>query len=208
MTAIASSIAHIDHLAVFETLLEQRSDDFPVEAVMTYMMQTLEESAMPTMAFDLNVSGLGGYSQATTEQEKRDILFAAIKTRKLVGTVGALKDAIVNLGYSSPTVLEGQDNLYYSYNGSIYFSGAITYSGGSNGWAYFTVILPELELTPLSADQISELVAYINHWKNVRSRLVGVGYYAAVDLLYDGNFYFDGQANYDGKPTETTIFVT
>jgi P2-related tail formation protein len=159
------------------------------------------------MATDLGVNGIGGLAQATTEQERRDVLLNAVRTRRRAGTVFALKRAIETLGYSTPTILEGIGNEPIVYDGTYTYDGDITYSGGNNGWAQFMVILPESELVGLTQSQIDLLVQYINYHKNERSELVGVGYYGTQVPLYDGQFNYDGTADYNGLPTQTIIFV-
>jgi P2-related tail formation protein len=206
-TVLSSYLANIEHIRVFDDMVEQRCVDFPVEVVMTFLMQVLEESALSTMATDLGVNGLGGFALTTTIEEKRNMLANAIQRRKRIGTVGALRDAIIELGYSQPIIIEGASNLPWVYDGSYQYSGSIGYQGGNNGWATFVVILPEAELVSLTQAQIDELVAYINHYKNARSKLVGLGYFTTLPANYDGMFVYDGSVNFDGIPAQTVNFV-
>lgn len=205
---LASSLASIEHIQDLDDLVTERVDAFPVEVVMTFLMQILEASAMPTMATDMMVNGIGGFAQATTEQEKRDILLNSIRTRRKMGTVGAVKSAVQTLGYSSPIIIEGAANQPLVFDGSSLFSGAVDYQGGNNGWATFAVVLPEAELVSLTTEEVQLLVDYINYYKNERSELIGIGYYETLDPEYDGLFGYNGSIDFDGLPTETIIFVT
>ena len=189
--ALASSIAHIEHIAALHDTVEERIEAIPVEVVMTYLFQILEESAMPTMATDFIVNGVGGFAQAPTVQDKRNVLINAFKIRSRMGTVGSVKKSIQTLGYSEPIILEG---------GTAYFV--------DQHWANFIVVLPEAELISLTADEIDLLVQYINHYKNERSNLLGVGYYDAVLPVYDATFGHDGELDYSGNPAGSITFVT
>ena len=105
-------------------------------------------------------------------------------------------------------IIEGYGNAPVTYSGTSNYTGAINYNGGNNGWAQFVVVLPEAELIGLTASQIAELVQYVNHYKNARSKLVGIGYYDSLLPEYDGLFTYDGSADFSGLPTNTIIFVT
>jgi P2-related tail formation protein len=206
-TVLSSSVANIPHIRVFDDMVEQRCTDFPAHVVMTYLMYVLEETALTTMATDLGVNGIGGFALVQTEAERRQMLQNAIARRRRMGTIGAVKDAIMELGYSQPIIIEGAANLPWVYDGQYLFNGNINFQGGNNGWATFVVLLPEAELVSLTQAQIDELVAYINHYKNVRSHLIGLGYFTTLPPNYDGMFVYDGSASFDGIPAQTVTFV-
>ena len=208
MSVLPTPIASVPHLKGLDDAVIERVDNFPVDVVMTFMMGILRESALDTMATDLSVNGIGGFAQATTESERRDILFNAIRTRKRIGTPWAVKRAIETLGYSTPVIIEGYGNAPIIYNGGNNYNGIVYYNGGNNGWAQFVVILPEAELIGLTSTDIDQLVQYINHYKNARSKLVGIGYYDSLSPQYNGLFTYDGGTNYSGLPQNTIIFVT
>jgi len=208
MSVLPSSIGSVDHLAVFDQVAEERLGALEVELVMTFLMNILPSDAIGTMATDLGVNGVGGMLQATTEAERRQVLLDSISTRKKIGTPGAVKRAVQTLGYSEPTIIEGYGNAIVTYSGNNLYNGSINYNGGNNGWAQFVVILPEAELTPLTTAQVDGLVQYINHYKNARSKLVGIGYYDSLIPQYNGQFNYDGTADYSGSPANTIIFVT
>jgi hypothetical protein len=206
-SVLASSISTLPQFTVFENMVVDRFAALPVEVVMTFLLQLLQDTAIGTMATDLGVNGIGGLAQANTEQERRDVLLNAIRTRRRAGTVFALKRAIETLGYSNPIILEGVGDVPVVYDGTYIYDGYINYAGGNNGWAQFMVILPENDLVGLTQAQIDLLVQYINYHKNERSELIGVGYYGTQLPLYDGQFNYDGSAYYNGLPNETIIFV-
>lgn len=207
MAVIASSVANVPHIAIFDAMVEDRCANFPVEVVITFLMQILPATALGTMATDLGVNGIGGFAQAQSEQERRDILSNAIRTRTRAGTPWALKRAIETLGYSTPIILEGVGNSPVVYDGTYQYNGNIDYQGGNNGWAQFMVVLPESELVSLSQAQVDQLVQYINFYKNERSELVGLGFFSTLPANYDGLFQHNGQVQYDQVPAETLIFV-
>ena len=208
MSVIPTPIASVPHLKGLDDAVIDRVNQFPVEVVMTFLMGVLEESALDTMATDLSVNGVGGFAQAQTEAERRGILFNAVRTRKRTGTPWAIKRAIETLGYSTPVIIEGYGSGLVSYDGNNNYTGVISYNSGGGGWAEFVVILPESELIVLTQNQIDQLVQYINHYKNARSKLVGIGYYDSLAPQYDGLFTYDGNTTYSGLPQNTIIFVT
>jgi len=208
MSVLPTPIASVPHLKGLDDAVIDRVNQFPVEVVMTFLMGVLEESALNTMATDLSVNGIGGFTQAQTEEERRDILFNAVRTRKRTGTPWAIKRAVETLGYSTPVIIEGYGPAITTYSGQNNYTGIIQYNGGGGGWAQFVVVLPEAELIGLTQTEIDELVQYINHWKNARSKLVGIGYYDTLDPQYDGLFTYDGNTTYSGLPQNTIIFVT
>lgn len=201
-------ISNNEHLKFLAQSITDELATIPVESVMTFMMGILEETALSTMATDLGVNGIGGLAVAVTEQERRDILFNAIKTRKVVGTVGALQDAVVTLGYSEPIIIEGAANAPVILNGTWVLSGSTPLNGGNGGWATFVVVLPEAELIGLTATEISLLVQYINHWKRASTKLIGIGYYDNINATLNGQFVLDGIWTLDGGSYQTVIFVT
>lgn len=208
MSILPSSIAQHDHLRIFDEVADDRFSNIDTGLIITFLMNSLAESAIGTMGYDLGVSGVGGLAQANTVAERRLVLQNAIRTRKRIGTPGAIKDAVVTLGYSVPVIIEGYGNAPVNYSGNNNYTGSIQYSGGNNGWAQFVVVLPEAELVGLTASEVAELVQYVNHYKNARSKLVGIGYYDSLLPEYDGLFTYDGAAEYGGLPTNTIIFVT
>jgi hypothetical protein len=201
-------IQHNEHLLALSRSFTDEFDTMPIEDVMTFMFGLLQATALSTMATDLGVNGVGGFAQAATEQARRDILFNAIKTRKRIGTLGALQDAVMTLGYSEPVVIEGATDAPVLYNGGNNYNGLIDYQGGNGGWATFAVVLPESELVGLTVTEVDQLVQYINHWKRACTKLIGIGYFDSADPEYDGLFNYDGTLNYDAIPTQTIIFVT
>ena len=163
--SLPSSLSSIPHIEALDQVVADRIDNFPVEVVMTFLMQILPESALTTMADDFLVNGIGGFAQANSTQERRNVLLNAIRTRRRMGTVGAVKRAIQTLGYSEPEILEGYGNAPVVHDGSILHNGTLTHSGGDNGWAQFVVILPELELTGLTTEQSNVGIIFsLNHF--------------------------------------------
>lgn len=201
-------ISNSDNLLALTRSISDEVGTYPVEVYLTFLMQILEETALPTMASDLRVNGIGGFAQATTEQERRDVLFSAIRTRSRIGTVGALQDAVMTLGYSEPIIIEGAANAPVTYNGGSNYNGILQYQGGNGGWATFVVVLPEAELIGLTATEIDQLVQYVNHWKRASTKLIGIGYFDTVDPDYSGLFSYDGTIDYSAIPSQTVIFVT
>ncbi len=207
MSSLPGSIAINSHISAIDALVEERMDGFPVEVVMTYLMSILEATAMSTMATDLNVNGVGGMALANTEEERREVLLNAIRTRRKIGTPSAIKDAVQTFGYSEPEIYEGPQGQNILFSGTSLYNGVNYFVGGTIDWAEFYIVLPEVELVSLTSDELEQLASSIKHWKNERSHLIGIGYISSVAPDFDGVFDFDGAINYDELITNTVTFV-
>ena len=204
--SLPSSIT-ADHIRVFDEIVAGRIESLPAELGMTFLMQILPATAISTMATDLSVNGIGGLAQATTETERREVLLNSIRTTRRIGTPGAIKRAVQTLDFSEPIIVEGPQGQYVYYDGTFVHDSSVWFSGGTTDWAEFYVLLPEAELVSLTASEIDELAAYINYYKNERSKLIGIGYAISVIPVYDAQFDYDGSALYDGNPTGSVTFV-
>lgn len=201
-------IQNNEHLLALARSISDEIETYPSEVFLTFLMQITPTEGLTAMATDLGVNGIGGFAQAATEQERRDVLQNAIRTRSKVGTPWALKQAIQTLGYSEPILIEGAADAPVVYNGGNNYNGILQYQGGNGGWATFTVILPEAELVSLTQSEIDLLVKYVNHWKRACTKLIGIGYFDTVDPDYSGLFNHDGTIDYNAVPAQTVIFVT
>lgn len=187
--------AQATHIVAFDLLMKQRLDAMQLDAVLIYMIDTVDESALYSLATQFDVLGYNGWKLADTEEKKRSLIKKAIELHRYKGTIWAIKEALQSVGYPDATITEH-----------------VTH------WAGFTIQL-NIGDQPVNADQIDEAVSMINAYKNVRSHLMGLefkiamndsltltdsSYEAGGDTYADtiftgGGFLYDGQHNYDGS---------
>lgn len=202
------------HIVAFDTLAAARLDAIELDAVLVYLIDSVSASALPFLADQFGVSGLRGYRQAQTEQDKRNLIKQAIELKRYMGTVYAIKQAMISLGYGEALLVEGIDE-----------------GTPAIDWAKFKVQVDLADSFGLDGDSASNLTALINEYKNVRSHLLSIDFTAnitdildsiAEELLVSQNsdlsdeftfsyFKYDGQHKYDGsmkygQPNEQLIY--
>lgn len=202
---LADSIAYLPHLAAFDLLVKKRFDDLQLDALLIYLIDTVDESALVHLANQFDVMGFKGYGLAQTVTDKREVIKRAIELHRYKGTIYAIKQALNSIGYPS----ENPDG-----------TPAIIITEHVNGhWARFKVTV-ELAGNTISVASIANLVQMITEYKNTRSWLDEIGFTltleadtvtaedesteneAAIDediIFAGGNFKYDGTYSYDGS---------
>lgn len=160
------------HIQAFDDLVSGRLDALPIEAVLVYIIDMVNAEALPYLAEQFDILGIKGYIYATTEEQKRDVVRAAIELHRYKGTPWAIKEALSKIGLVVNRIEEGVGNRTF-YNGVYNRNGSRT-RGSAGHWAFFRVYLNTALNTVVSASQITEAVAIINEYKNVRSWLYDI----------------------------------
>lgn len=180
---------------VFSKTADQLFRDVDLSPAMIYLIDTVNANALPFLAKQFDVEGFKGWSLATTEQQKREIIKTAIEIKKHLGTPYAIRRALEAMGFGNVTFQEGEQvgGDAGLYDGSQNYDGTLMF-GGFN-WAAFTVTISVQDpggITDETKALIRELILY---YKNARSLL--------IDVIYesDGISYFDGTYNYDSTIT-------
>jgi len=201
---LADSIAYLPHLAAFDLLVKKRFDDLQMDALLIYLIDTVDESALVHLASQFDVMGYKGFGLAHTEAEKREVIKRAIELHRYKGTIWAIKQALKNIGYPLENTAGEPATI-------------ITEHVGGH-WARFKVTV-ELGGNPISVASIAALVQMIGEYKNTRSWLDEIAFtltleddtltitdesyenQAAIDediIFAGGNFKYDGSETYDG----------
>jgi len=219
---LASGVSNIEHIAAFDAMVEQRFANLDIEAVLIYLIDTVNASALPSLAAQFDVLGYKGYGLAQTEQQKRNVIKRAIELHRYKGTPWSIKEALKAIGYYNATIDERLVNPIY-YDGTFNHNGSQFYGPGH--WADFRVKIDignDMGVTDQSA---SDAVKLILEYKNVRSRLRDVSYMAnlteyisdsaeelivniEVALSDSFGYYYDNTYIYDGNITYGTITET
>lgn len=174
---LASGIAHEDHLAAFDAMVEQRFANLDIEAVLIYLIDTVDADALPYLAEQFDVMGVKGYAYAPTEQDKRNLIKKAIELHRFKGTPWSIKEALKAIGYYGAVIQERLIDVIY-YDNTHTHNGSQLYGPGH--WADFRVLIDLGASSGVNAQTAAEAVALINEYKNVRSRLRDVSYMATI----------------------------
>ncbi len=194
-TIIVSPIQR-PHVIIFDLLMKQRLDEIGLDALLVYMIDTVDESALYWLASQFDVLGFGGWKLADTTEKKRSLIKKAIELHRYKGTVWAIREALKTVGFPDATITE-------HVNGH---------------WARFTIQLNVGEVA-VNAQQIDDAVTMVKHYKNVRSWLDGITFEITVnegilldddsfespadvlgdDLFTGGDFLYNGEHLYDGS---------
>lgn len=180
---LASSIAGIEHLAAFDEMVEERLANLNIEAVLIYLIDTVDSDALPILAEQFDVLGYKGYGLATTELERREIIKKAIELHRYKGTPWSIKEALKAIGYYDADVEEGIVGTI-NYDGTWNYNGSQFYGPGH--WADFSVIVDIGLSQGITAQTAAAAIALINEYKNVRSRLRYLSYKATVNEYLTG----------------------
>lgn len=170
---LASGISSVEHLAAFDAMVEERLANVDVEAVLINLIDTVDASALPSLAAQFDVLGYKGFGLAQTEQEKRNIIKRAIELHRYKGTPWSIKEALKAIGYYNATIEERLIHQIY-YDGTYSHNGSQVYGPGH--WADFRVKIDLGNDMGVTAQSASDAIQLILEYKNVRSRLRDVSY--------------------------------
>jgi P2-related tail formation protein len=169
---LADSISGIPHLAAFDALVASRMNKIEVENLLVYVIDTVSESALSTLANQFDVEGFKGYFLASNDQEKRDVIKKSIELKRYMGTVYVIKQAMLSVGYTDATLIEG-----------------IPMGNPLIDWARFSIVSELGDTVGIDGLSQSYLAKLIREYKNVRSTLEGITYKLAIfdtiDALID-----------------------
>lgn len=219
---IASALANIPHLAAFAKIIKERFEEIEIEAVLVYLVDLVDASALDTLAAQFDILGIKGYAVAQTEAQKRAVIKSAIELHRYKGTPWAIEQALSKVGYNVTSIIERLGTARY-WNGVHLFNGAINFSGYAGHWTRFRVNLDPTQLLALSPQELALIIAIINEYKNTRSHLetVGMAFPPILDSIasditdsialnvhvapiverighyWDGAFRFDGSIYFD-----------
>ena len=223
---LASGISQAEHLAAFDEMVEERFANLDVEAVLIYIIDTVDVDALPILAEQFDVLGYKGFGFAHTEQEKRDVIKKAIELHRYKGTPWSIKEALKAIGYYNAVIQERLVN-------TIYHNNIYTHNGsqlhGPGHWADFRVIIDIGNTGGVDATSAAEAVILINEYKNVRSRLRDVSYMAtiqeylpmtedfvlnvesnvieALGYYHDNAYLYNGTITHGGTTDDLTVII-
>lgn len=161
---LADSIASVPHLAAFDAMSNARMNAIELESMLVYVIDTVSASALPVLARQFDIEGFRGYGMATTDQQRREIIKQAIELKRYMGTVWAIKQAMINVGYAGATLVEGIDT-----------------GDPATDWARFSIESIIGDTVGVEGPSQTELAKLIREYKPARSFLEGISYVLAIE---------------------------
>lgn len=167
-------------------------DTEPHERVITTVLDVdnCPLSLLPWLAWSLNIDT---WSSSWPEDYKRQVIKNAQNIQAIKGTIGAVKQALADLGHDNAVVVERVNGGRYYSDGSPH-NGAFNY-GEAGMWATFKVSLTR----PISIQQAQLITARLDNVKRACVHLIGLDFSTAT-LRYN-----DQSLKYDGKYTHGTV---
>lgn len=200
---LADSISGIPHLAAFDKVAQMRMSQIEIDAVLVDIIDTVPASALPTLARQFDVEGFRGYGLATTDAQRRQIIKQAIELKRYRGTVWAIKQAMISVGYVGAVLVEGVDT-----------------GDPDKDWARFKIESDLGDTVGVDGLSQSDLAKLVREYKPQRSVLEGISYriiitdvlptlnddlyisYEAPEMTDDLGYFarfLDGSFNLDGS---------
>lgn len=181
---LASAISNVPHMAAFDQLAADRFDKVDLDQLLVYVIDTVDASALPWLAWQFDVLGYNGMRLATTEQQQREVIKSAIQLKRYSGTPWAVKEALRSIGYPDAVLTENAGE-------------------GEYGWAQFRISIDSGDNT-ISEAMVTELVKMINIYKGARNHLLDISY--TVNFS-DGFTLIDSHSLETGIDSNDTVFV-
>lgn len=200
----------VHHIEAFDLLCAQRLDNLQLDALLIYLIDSVNSQALYYLAVQFDLLGYKGWKLADTDSKKRALIKSAIDLHRYKGTIYAIKKALSALGYPNAIITEHVGH-----------------------WATFKLQL-NIGNNILNPQAIADIAAVVNEYKNVRSHFFGIefeirfdddmititdmGHEASADLdtdsifvggdfRYDGLQYYDGTKNYSSDTDVLTIQI-
>lgn len=173
-------LASDERFSILANIAAERFAQIDLTALLVYLVDIVDASALPSLAEQFHVQGLEGWLFASNEQEKRELIKQAIELHKYKGTVWAVRRVLEILS------LPGTISEWFEYGGKAYF---------------FKV---EIELINQGMDEnlFNNLVDLIHEYKNVRSKLEAL----IVWIINQSAIPVIGSALYGGEITTVLPF--
>lgn len=160
---LADSVAGIPHIAAFDDTANARLSTIELENLLVYVIDTVPASALPYLARQFDIEGFSGYRLATTDEQKRAVIKTAIELKRYAGTVWAIKQAMLSVGYTDAVITEGIDT-----------------GDPDTDWARFRIDSVLGDTVGIDGISQSNLAKLVREYKPARSKLEGIGYSIAI----------------------------
>ncbi|MBS2138307.1 phage tail protein I [Escherichia coli] len=142
-------LASDERFSILANIAAERFAQLDLTALMVYLIDQVDASALPALAEQFHVQGLECWLFTTDEREKRELIKQAIELHKYKGTIWAVRRVLEILS------LPGTISEWFEYGGRAYF---------------FKVDIALVD-KGLDENLFNDLVELIHEYKNTRSKL-------------------------------------
>lgn len=142
-------LASDERFSILANIAAERFAQLDLTALMVYLIDQVDASALPALAEQFHVQRLEGWLFTTDEREKRELIKQAIELHKYKGTIWAVRRVLEILS------LPGTISEWFEYGGRAYF---------------FKVDIALVD-KGLDENLFNDLVELIHEYKNTRSKL-------------------------------------
>ncbi|MGC6751651.1 phage tail protein I, partial [Escherichia coli] len=84
-------LASDERFSILANIAAERFAQLDLTALMVYLIDQVDASALPALAEQFHVQGLEGWLLTTDEREKRELIKQAIELHKYKGTIWAVR---------------------------------------------------------------------------------------------------------------------
>lgn len=141
-------LASDERFSILANIAAERFAQLDLTALMVYLIDQVDASALPALAEQFHVQGLEGWLFTTDEREKRELIKQAIELHKYKGTIWAVRRVLEILS------LPGTISEWFEYGEGLIFKVDIA-----------------LVDKGLDENLFNDLVELIHEYKNTRSKL-------------------------------------
>jgi len=185
---LADSVAGIPHIAAFDATANARLSTIELENLLVYVIDTVPASALPYLANQFDIEGFSGYRLATTDEQKRAVIKQAIELKRYAGTVWAIKQAMLSVGYTDAVITEGIDT-----------------GDPDTDWARFRIDSVLGDTVGIDGISQSNLAKLIREYKPARSKLEGIGYFIGIEDSFETRLFDDLQIVYEAPTLDEDL---
>jgi P2-related tail formation protein len=181
---LATGIGDKDFIKAFDKMIESRMNAIDLTPLLIYLVDIAPSEALYHLADQFNVLGFKGWFLCSNDDERRSLIKRAIELHRYKGTPWAIKEALKSIGFYDAKIQEHAGGIFY--DGVNDYNGMSVYGGG--GWATFRIQLLDLgETKGISTESLATIIQMINEYKNARSTLIGILFYATVSDIIEPN---------------------
>jgi phage tail P2-like protein len=193
---LASSVNSIDHITVFDRMVQARLESIDLVPMLMYLIDVVPVAALPALAEQFDVLGFNGWALCDTEEQRRTLIKRAIELKRFRGTPWSVKEALKSVGYNDVSIQEGVSGALY--DATYVHDATITYGGGN--WANFRLSLLDLgESKGFSTEDLATIIEVVNKYKPARCKLLDIILSATTidyfDEIQDSEFSINAESN-------------
>ena len=167
--------------------LAGRLDNIDLSALMVFLVDIVDSSALPWLGEQFSLSG-DGWELAESDDVRRMLIKAAIELHRYKGTPWSIREVIRRFGFGEVDLIEGTGRL--SYDGNRSYNGLFVH-GDAAAWAVYRVILKQ----PITNDQAAMLRQTLAAFAPARCHLASLEY-QSVAIRYNNTAIHDGSYNH------------